>query len=214
MCATFLTLTNVMAQKTEFRVSLNSGLFSFYGRSADATSSINYNDQTNRGYTNNPYGSKSGPSYGLSVNVKRIYYRKFIIGLDLGYEILRSKVSINQINGYTGTSTYQMDATGRTFVNSNCVNLNLFAGYRISAGKIGIDLTGGLDYARITKLNESGKATDTNGVVYHTSEDLKAIKYELRPRIQLSADYRRYGIYLGRSFGISNYLFDSCWRNK
>jgi hypothetical protein len=95
ICATFLTLTNAMAQKAEFRVSLNSGLFSFTGQSAEATSSINYSDQTNKGYTDNPYGTKSGPLYGLSANMRRIYYQKFIVGLDLGYEN-SEKQNINQ----------------------------------------------------------------------------------------------------------------------
>jgi hypothetical protein len=197
-------MTSVFAQKTEVRISLNSGLFSFTGESAEKTSWINYDDRNKRGYTNNPYGSRSGFSYGASVNVKQIVKRRLIAGLDLGYEILRSKISINGISGYTGTSTYQIDATGQTFLSSNSINLNPFIGYRMNIKKVNIDLTGGFDFAFINKINESGEAKADN-LVYHTDVDRQTIKRDTRPRLQVSADYKRFGISLGKSFGLANY---------
>ena len=205
-----LTLTSVFlltityGQKTEFGVSLNSGLFSFAGQSAVSTSFINStSDQTNSGYTNNPYGSKNGLCYGFSGNIKRVSKRSFVFGLDMGYEVLRSKVSINQISGFTGTST---DASGQTILTSNFININPFLGYRISTKQVNFDITGGFDIGYNLNTEENGNATAINGIKYETSRDRKTIKWDIRPRIQVSAYYEKLGLYLGYSIGLSNYM--------
>ena len=198
-------LTIAYGQKTEFRLSLNSGLFSFAGQSPESTSFINFSDKTSSGHTNNPYGSKNGLCYGLSGNIKRVSKQNFILGLDLGYETLRSKVSINQISEYTGTSTYQYDASGQTFLNSNFININPFWGYKTSAKQINFNITGGLDFGYNLSVDENGNATAINGTKYETSIDRKTIKWDIRPRMQISADYKKIGLYVGYSFGLSNY---------
>jgi hypothetical protein len=199
-----LTLTIAHGQITEYRISLNSGLFSFTGLSASATSSIIPGDQPDLSRTNNPYGSKSGLCYGLSGNIQRVTKRSFIFGSDLGFEVLRSKVIINQIDGYTVESVYP--ATGKTFLNNNFLNINPFLGYRIIEKPIILDITGGIDYAYCLKANEAGHATDSNGKKYETSRDRKTIKSEVRPRIQISMDYKKFGLYLGFSYGLTNYM--------
>jgi hypothetical protein len=210
----FLTVTSLFffiityGQKTELSVSLNSGLFSFAGESSAPTSFINFNDQINSGYTNNPYGSKNGICYGLSGNIKRVSTQNFIFGLDLGYEMLRSKVSINKISGFTGTSTYEYDASGQTFLNTDFINLNPFIGYRIPVKQVNVDVTGGLDFGYNLRTHENGDATAINGTKYETSADRRTIKWDIRPRVQISASYKKLGVYIGYSFGLSNYVND------
>ena len=202
----FLILINISGQKTELNISLNSGLYSYSGISAQSATSINYNDQTKSGYTNNSYGSKDGICYGLSLNIKRVTTRNFILGLAIGYESLRSKVSIDRIDGYNGTSTYQYGATGHTFLNNDNLNLNPFLGYRINVKAISFDLSGGFDIAYILKSTENGNATATNGIKYSTTLDKTDRSFDFRPRIQFSADYKRYGLYVGYSYGLINYM--------
>ena len=61
------------AQKTEFRLVLNSGLFSFGGNSTVSESYIrNYPGYDIPNYTNDVYSSKNGITYGLSFDIKRI----------------------------------------------------------------------------------------------------------------------------------------------
>jgi len=158
-----LTLTIAHGQKTEYRISLNSGLFSFAGKSAEESTFINYSDQLQSGYINNPYGSKNGLCYGMSGNIQRVTKRNFILGLDLGYEILRSKISIVGIAGSTETSTYSYSATGQSFLTNNFMNIHPFFGYRIIEKSVILDITGGIDYAYCFNSNEEGHATDSNG---------------------------------------------------
>jgi hypothetical protein len=200
-----LFLTNVFGQKTEFRIAFNSGLFSFSGQSAEKYSQINFSDQTKSGYTNNPYGSMIGICYGLSGNVKRITKKNLNLGLDLGFETLRSKVNITTISGYTGTSTYEYTASGQTFLNYNFINLYPYIGHRFNVRKVFLDIVGGFDIAYCLKATEKGDATATNGIKYTTSVDRKTKSTDIRPRIQLAADYHKLGIYVGYSYGLVNY---------
>jgi len=195
-------VTNIYAQKTEFGFSLNSGLYSFAGKSAETVTVINYYDKTNHGYTNNPYGSKNGLSYGFSLNLKRITQRNFIFGLDLGYEISGSKISITGIR----TSTYEYEATGKTILQSNFINIYPMAGYKLNFNYISFNVICGFDFGYCLSTDEKGTATATNGMKYTTSEDRKTIEVDIRPRIQISTEYKRIGLYIGYSNGITNYM--------
>ncbi|QKJ61910.1 outer membrane beta-barrel protein [Flavobacterium sp. M31R6] len=200
-------MSNIYGQKTELRVSLNSGLFSFSGQSAAENSQINLYDQSsNTGYTNDPYGSKNGFCYGVSLNLKRVTKSNVIYGIDFGYETLRSKVSIQSVNGFDGTSPFAKNASGQTFLNINSLNLNPSVGYRFNINKFPLDLVGGFDIGYILKAREIGNATDMDGIEYSTSLDRKTINYDFRPRVQISTDYKKFGLYLGYSIGLSNYL--------
>ena len=76
--AALLILTNLFGQKTELSGALNSGLLSFSGFSSRGTTSINWDDQTNSGYTNGVYGTKSALCYGISFNLNRVTKRNFL----------------------------------------------------------------------------------------------------------------------------------------
>jgi hypothetical protein len=196
---------NVFAQKTELKIALNSGLFSFSGASAESHTFINYSDLDNRGYTNNPYGSENGLTYGLSANIQRVTKHHFIVGFDFGYEQLKSKTSIIGIAGYTGNSTYSYQASGSTSLKFDFLNLNPYIGYRAGIKNVSLDLTGGLEIGQCLSSGESGKAEDENGKKYMTSLDRTTIKMDLRPRVQLAAAYKKAGVYVGYSYGLKNY---------
>jgi len=209
-----LFIPGVFGQKVECRVSLNSGLFSFSGISTQGITSINYDDQTSSGYTNTPWGSKNALCYGFSLKIERVTKRSLIFGFDLGFETLSSKISIDSIYGFTGTDTYQLAATGETFLRSNFINYNPFFGYRIRVKDFSFDLVGGFDVGHCLNTTENGSATDTNGKKYTTLVTRRAIKNDFRARIQLSANYKKAGIYIGYSYGQTNYLSDMIGDNN
>ena len=203
-------LTLTYGQKAEFRISLNSGLFSFHGKSAENISFINYNDKTQSGYTNNPYGSENGLCFGLSGNIKIVTIKNFIFGIDAGYEVLRSKIQINEIFGQTGSSTYQIPAKGQTIFKYGCINLHPFFGYRLATKPMNFDLTGGLEFGDCLSTKEDGTATASNGIIYEISGNRNIIKFDIRPRIQIAADYKKIGAYIGYSFGFLTHSSNGC----
>jgi hypothetical protein len=200
----FALLTHSFGQKTEFRIALNSGLFSFSGQSAEAETFINYSPFSSS-YTNNPYGSKNGLCYGISANLKRINKTNLILGLDLGYEILRSKIRVNSIIDNSGIVYYNYSANGQTFLNYGFINLSPQFGYRLNTKKVSIDLLVGLDFAFCLSATEKGNATTTNGKEFTTSVDRKTLNTDIRPRFQVSTNYKKMGAYLGYSLGLANY---------
>lgn len=194
------------AQKTEVGISLNSGLFSFTGESAKSTAQINYGEQPKSAYTNNPYGSKNGLGLGLSGYIKRVSSNNFIVGLDGGYELLRSKIEITKISEFVETGYIDHPATGKTYFNLSFINVRPFIGYRINANKIKFDITAGTDIAFCLSAEENGEAVTSNGLSYTTSLERKTITTDLRPGVQIGAQYKDVGVYIGYSSGISNYL--------
>lgn len=198
----FIFFSNSYAQKTELRVSLDSGLSAFSGQSAESSSFMSFSSFTGSGYTNNPYGSKNAFSYGVSVNLKRVTKINFIYGIGVGYEDLRSKISLTTV---FNDSPNSIPVSGETFMNVNSINVNPFAGYRFNADKFPIDLAAGFDIANILSTKEKGDAADASGNKYTTSRDRKTISTDFRPRIQISTDYKKFGVYLGYSFGLRNY---------
>jgi hypothetical protein len=202
------TFNAMVAQKIELKTSLNFGLFSFAGLSAESTSQINFSNFKQLGdvsYTNNPYGSKQGMSYGLSFDATKVTKKGFLFGADLGYEMLRSLITIDGINGFDGSKTYQVKATGQTFLNYHFINLFPHIGYRFSLNNIDFDVLGGFDINYCVKTLEKGNATDANGLEYTTLRDRKTISTDPRPRIQLNAKRSQFGIYVGYSQGEINY---------
>ena len=189
----------LQAQDLEVRASLNSGFYSYYGSGATAVSRLNSGT-----YTNNPYGSKGGLSYGLSLDLKKITRSRFIYGADLGYEMLRSKVKLefDDVIGDIASSF-----AGRTYLNTSFINLFPFLGARLNARRQAFDLAGGLDIGYVLSAREHADAKSTDNAQFHleTSRDRKSLKTDLRPRIQLSTNFDRFGCYLGYSYGLMNY---------
>lgn len=197
-----------IGQRSEWHLSLNSGLFSFGGASAQSTTSIFYTQSTNNGYTNNPYGSAGALSYGASLRYQRITARRVIFGLDAGHEVLQSQIAINQmyvLPTLYSSSFMSFEATGTTHLRYRFINVFPYAGYRLGASRLGVDLRAGLDLAHCLDAHEKGNAT-ANGTHYRTSVDRTTIRTDVRPRIQVSVQYARVGLYVGYSQGLVNYL--------
>jgi len=192
------------AQKDEFQIQINSGLFSFKGKSSSKTSSISFNENFNKGYTLNPYGSQFGLCFGFSGNIKRVSKRNFLTGIDLGIEILRSKIEINEIY-ISGNSNQDYEAKGSTNINFAFLNLNPYLGYRANIDKLPIDFTIGFDLGYCLAAKEQGSATASTGNKYTANADRKLIGLDFRPSMKISTRYNKFGIYIGFSKGLVNY---------
>ena len=201
-----LGLSAAFGQKTEFGLSLNSGLFSFAGRSATSTSFINYNTLQHSGYTNDPYGSKPGWCDGLSVDLRRVTRGHLLFGVGLGYEALRSRLSLTSVSVFAGIDGYAVAAHGHTNLVSRFINVSPYAGYRFTPGRLTVDLTGGLDLGHCLSAEEKAKAYASNGMTFSSSRDRKTISTDVRPRLQLSVGYHKAAVYVGYSYGLTNYM--------
>lgn len=117
-----LTINFAEAQKTEINISLNSGVFNFRGTAVEDYTFLNLNSTTNKGYANNPYGAKAALSYGFSSNFKKITANNFIVGADLGFELLRSKNDITNVYLNQSPRSSSSTAKGNSILNQGFIN--------------------------------------------------------------------------------------------
>ena len=85
------------------------------------------------------------------------------------------------------------------------LNLYPYAGYRFGGKKISFDLTAGLEYGYCFQNKEAGKATASNGIQYSTSAERDLVKNDIRSRVQVSANYSKMGLYIGYSYGLTQF---------
>ena len=203
----FLFIVNVFGQKTEYGISFNSGLFSYGGGLPVKNTFIYSFVASHEGEANIPYGSRNGLSYGFSGFIQRVSKTNHIIGVDLGYEDLRSKVLINQVldHKYFETAGYFYEATGKVFLSTHFINLFPYIGRRYHLQKTSIDVKGGFDLGYILDANVKGDAVTDTGDRYSVNGPPKTMTLDYRPRLQVSADYHKLGVYVGYSFGLANY---------
>lgn len=204
LCLVLMLIHPSMAQKTETYVSLNSGLFSFQGVSATETSQLNlYSDQL--GSTNNPFGGQKGLSAGVAYHMQRISKGRVITGVGIGYEILRSKLALDAVNRYDGRANVRLEASGYTNLSSHFINGFPYVGYRLLTTPVSLDLAAGFDVGYILKAYESGQATGSDGIKYSSFSDRTGNRFDVRPRVQVSATYAQIGVYAGYAYGLINY---------
>lgn len=203
--------------QNELRLSFNSGLFSYTGNAAHTSTDIYIYSNTNTGYTVDPYGANDTFCYGLSLNFKSVSKKNIVLGLDTGYEILKSSVSIKLLRNFTsapwpgaGNITSDAAAVGETVVTNSVININPFVGKRFRSKGVIVDIVGGFDICHILSAKEKGSAyINGNPEKYKTSRDVKTINYDLRPRIQVSLDYKRVGFYVGYCQGIISHSIEN-----
>ena len=185
----FCIFSNAFAQKTEFRVALNSGLFSFGGgAAADQTSEIQFLSSNNTIQSEgllNIHGKALNLFNGVSLNVTRVTKKDFIFGLDFGIESLKSNLEINsiiqgQINSPTPATI--KNAEGKTILSFRSVNLNPYVGHRFYFKKFSIDATGGVDLAYMYNSHITTDISTGNGITNISVNEYREL-LDIRPQI-------------------------------
>jgi hypothetical protein len=118
-------------------------------------------------------------------------------------------VALSWVSEGLGYENYSVLANGQAILTSRFIDVEPFAGYRFTPGGVMVDLTGGVDLAHCLSARENGKAEAGNGISYHSFVDRKTISTDLRPRMQVTAGYRRVAVSAGYSLGLCNYMAGS-----
>ncbi|WP_121809191.1 outer membrane beta-barrel protein [Mucilaginibacter kameinonensis] len=208
------------AQKLEVSVQANTGLFHFAGKSSTATTQVLQGsitgDPMNR--ANNPYGNKNAFGYGGSIQVQTISKGGFIVGLQGGYELLRSKVEVDKYSPITtvlygdylpiAANDPSFTVTGHVAFQSQSINLNPYIGYRFQLSKVNLDILPGMDIGLILNSKDKGEVKDKDGKIYKVDYKRSKAPTDIRLRLGAAASYGRYGLNASFAHGISNYMKD------
>lgn len=184
---------SLLAQKTEYSVHAQTGLFSFGGKSAEKSSFINSS------YTNNPYGTGSSFSYALYLQIQRITKNNTIWGLQSGYESLASRIKIDKIL-YYGAPAKEEDF-GHASLRNQFISIHPYVGHRFNFG-IPLDISVGPDLGIGLKSMEKGKVRELD-LQIDNERDIPAV--DARIRINATAYHKSMGFTVGYSYGTINY---------
>lgn len=196
---------NVAGQKTSINVNVYTGLFSFRGAGATSTSSIETGFYIIPAYTKNVYGTGAAFSYAIEGELQRKTAQHILYGASLGFEKLTSTVTINKV-GFSGDPAYLIyNSNGNTRLINTFINLRTLAGYQFTTGKISLDVLGGVDFATCLSSHEKGSAITENNTTFTTDNMLRKPRLDFRPSIQLKAGYKKMGLLLGYSLGLTPY---------
>jgi hypothetical protein len=198
-----LTVQFSFGQKKQMTFQFNSGLFSFDGKSATTTSFMNISDVSSiSNYTNSPYGKKSGFSYGFGFQFQQVTSKNFIYGLQLSYESLSSKLTIDKAYGEI---TWTVE-DGRTILTSNFINLFPSIGQRVKIFKdVDTDFLFGFDLGMGLSSKEKYSFTSNQGYKITGTNKAELPNLDLRPRIEIINYYKNFGLSVGYSYGLKNY---------
>lgn len=201
------TLANItFGQKTELKVNVYSGLFSFRGNGSASSSPVNISDAPQ--YWNfKPYGRKAGLSYSFEFQVQRVTQQNHVFGLGISWEELKSKASIDTIRCGFCVPGHSIDVTkGKETVATSFLTFNPFVGQRFNAGRIKLEAVAGVDLSICTRVQEIAKFAALQSDKYTIIEQNKRQPFgDIRPRVQLSAIYDRISISTGYSLGLVNF---------
>jgi hypothetical protein len=196
--------TETFAQKTEFSVQFNSGLFSFGGMNSTDNSFINIGDGISvLNSTINPYGKQSGFSYGFGIQIQRVNVNNLVFGLQTGYESLTSKVTID----FAATNPLKNFPAGSyTYLTNKFININPYMGkrYEILDGIL-TDIKLGLDFGVCLSIKEEFNLKSIQGDNVSGSLDIDKPQVDYRPRLEVVNYFRKIGLSIGYSYGLTNY---------
>ena len=211
---------DLLAQKVEISIQAYSGLFHYAGNGSASTTDIAQSGPPVHDYTTNPYGNKNGFSYGTGLQAQRVSKNGFIVGLGVNYEILRSKVTINNFNPgffYASAQLYGYgpvvsQVNGSAFLQDQSINLSPYIGYRLKFKKTSIDLLPGIDIDLNLSSYDKGEATVTYlsppSGVHRANNKRPDAPADVRLKFGGALNYKRLAFTASYAHGLINYNKD------
>jgi hypothetical protein len=127
--------------------------------------------------------------------------KSFIIGVQGGYEALKSNININEISISGGN----VAATGATSFKANYINVNPYIGYRLPVPVVNVDILAGLDIAHVSNAKDKGSVKASNETTYNVHRKVTTVSTDNRVRFGLAAGFKRVGLTANYSHGLTNY---------
>ena len=197
-------------QSTEYSFHLTSGFAAYRGSAAaeggtaltvpDPFDVYLYSDREEP-YTENPYGTTLGSSYGLAAQMQRVTAKGSVWGVQTGYEVLRSRARITHVFDQVDSGS---NSTGYTSLFNHGINTHPFFGHRFAVKSTQVDLTAGPEVSFLLRSHEEGDAK-TGSKTYSTRLDHGHPDLDVRARVNLTTYYKHIGLALGYSHGLTNY---------
>lgn len=197
------------AQKIEISLQPQTGFYGFRGSGAFKSGTYFIADvlQPSPAQRSIP-GYFSGFSFSLETAVQRVGKKKWIQGFAVSYESVESKYDIKGLANFWGSFT---EVSGESRSTNRYVTLHPYFGRRFQSNKISLDITLGIDFAIGLDAMEEGEFSGNTSGTYRFNHYRSTPPTDIRPRIQFIARYKKIGILLAYSNGISNYNYGATY---
>lgn len=196
-----------VAQHTELIGRAGASFFQYRGSGTEATSFVNYSNYAGyeRGYTNNPYGSRLGTGFALGGRVQRVGRCQGLLAFDLGYDWARSRTAITALYYSAGYANTAYAATGSAHLRSQDLTAFLGLGRRFRLAALALDALVGPELAGKLSVRETGHGTYNNGPAWATDID-RGSRFLLDGRLRADATVwrGRLGVNASYSHGFGN----------
>ncbi|MGX5856793.1 outer membrane beta-barrel protein [Dyadobacter jiangsuensis] len=195
-----------LAQRTTFSVGLNSGISRFAGESAEKTTTSG---------TGGPFcgcalreasylGNVPTITYGGNLAVQYEFKNHFLIGLEAGYENLRTRINVEQ---------FQVDdmifntENAYSITRNHFINIFPSAGYNFPlADNLNLSLRGGADFGIGLSSSSRLVIKEVFEDDQHTDRDGLAPGLDFRPRVEAKISGKRLGLAVSYAHGATNWL--------
>lgn len=196
----FILVAITYGQSTEYSMQANTGYFYF----SDGSPTILLGLWGRKSYIHNPYGSGFALSYGVATQIQRITKKQIVLGFQLGTELLRSRVQVNEM-GAVGVGLAG-PAKGHGILSMGFINLFPNIGRRFLLHSSVIDLTVGPEIGFIINSWERGIAkVKSPNFTYTTDYKIRESNIVLNIRSKLTEYWGKWGVSVGYSYGLHGY---------
>jgi len=212
-----LCVTPALAQNVEFsgRAGVNLLRFSGEGATASALAVDQDNSFSTPGdYTFNPCGKKLGAGFGASVRAQRVGQRGLLAAVEVGYDWLQSRTSVDRYYPFYDTGFAPNPATGTTQLRVQQASVFAGIGQRFGKGRgaVQFDVAVGPEWAVLFGVREKGQGTySTLGPdeAWQTDNAIRlARKQDVRLRADFTAWCHRLGLTASYAVGLTNHQDD------
>ena len=206
----FLTLiglsffTQVYGQHVEVSPFGNAAFFSYVGnaKSPSVPFPAGYGPPYHIDYlAANVFGSNLASGYSAGIQTQYVAKNDFIAGLQVAYESFRSDEHIKSDDA-------QGPIIGQFYFQTNYITLSPYAGYRFRSRFLKIDVMPGMDFTFSSKAHSYGNAF-YGGNEFSITQPYGSIKSDIRARLGVTAWYKRMGLAVSYSRGLTNFQNDA-----
>jgi len=198
---------SLLAQKIEFSIQPQAGPFHYVGSSA-IKETFYFIDDAPYGKVNASLPGKiPGFSYSIEAGAKRVSKKQWIQGVGVSFESLKSKCNINRVVGLGGSS----EVSGSNEATNKYITVNPYFGKRIGTKKILLDIAMGIDFAFGLSSYQEGQFQGNIGNPYFYKVDATKPETDIKLRFQLTTFYKKFGLLIGYSYGLTNYYRKPGW---
>lgn len=208
LTALFITSTSAFVAKAQLSFGASASLFNYVG-SGTAEATV-YIPASNRDfYVLNPYGKKTTASYGFYFQLQSFSSSNAVIGLRLGYDVLRSEnkevYPMGSINDYQPINGSAPAVNSYDRLINQFIDINPYFGRRFVFGHFSIVPTVGAELGIGTQSNEKIHFESGNNTTDESDDrPIQHIDWRIKPGIAFN--YRRVGLDISYAHGLSNYI--------